>query len=87
MTSNDADADPVLAAISQLRTRDVDARRAHRLQVRCRAALTARKRAADAAAEADSGRWTLMAGPVLVAMWCAIYMVEIVRLAGVIYRL
>ena len=87
MTSNDVDDDPVLAAVSQLRARDVDARRAHRLQVRCRAALTAQKRAADAAAMGRSARWTLIAGPVLLAAWGAIYVIEVVRLAGVIYRL
>jgi hypothetical protein len=87
MTSKGVDGDPVLAALSQLRTQDVDTRRAHRLGVRCRAALTARKRAADADGGADSGRWTLIAGPVLLAVWCAIYVIEIVRLAGAIYRL
>ena len=85
MTPNVVDDDTVLAALGRLRTRDVDARRAHRLQVRCRAVLVAQTREADAGA--DSGRWTLMAGPVLLAVWCAIYVVEIVRIAGAIYRL
>jgi hypothetical protein len=87
MTPNVVDDDTVLAALGRLRTRDVDARRAHRLQVQCRAVLAARTRAADADAGADSGRWTLMAGPLLLAAWCAIYVVEIVRIAGAIYRL
>jgi hypothetical protein len=87
MTPNAVDDDPVLAALGQLRAQDVDARRAHRLQVRCRAALTARKRAADPAATVESARWTLIAGPALLAAWCAIYVIEIVRLAGAIYRL
>ena len=85
MTPNVVDDDPVLAALGQLCAGDVDARRAHRLQVQCRAVLAAQTREADAGA--DSGRWTLMAGPVLLAVWCAIYVVEIVRLAGVIYGL
>ena len=87
MTSNDVDDDVVLAALGALHTEDVGTRRAHRLQVRCRAALAAQKRAADVDAGVDSGRWTLVAGPVLLAAWCAIYLVEIVRLAGVIYGL
>ena len=85
MTS--VDDDPVLAALSELRTQDVDTRRAHRLHLRCRAALTAQKRAADASAGAASGRWARMAGPALLAAWCAIYTVEIVRLAWAIYGL
>jgi hypothetical protein len=87
MTPNDVGDDPVLAALGQLRAQDVGTRRAHRLHLRCRAALAAEKRAADAAAAADSARWTLVAGPVLLAAWCVIYLVEIVRLAGVIYGL
>jgi hypothetical protein len=87
MTSNDVDDDLVLEALGQLRTQDVDTRRAHRLHVRCRAALAAEKRAAYAAAAADSARWTLIAGPALLAAWCAVYVIEIVRLAGGIYRL
>jgi len=87
MTSNDVDDDPVLAALGQLRTQDVDTRRAHRLHVRCRAALAAQKRAADAGATVESARWTLIAGPALLAAWCAIYIIEIVRIAGAIYRL
>ena len=86
MTSNAVGDDPVLEALGQLCTQDVDTRRAHRLHVRCRAALAAQKRAADAAATVDSARWTLMAGPALLAAWCAIYVIEIVRLAGAIYR-
>ena len=86
MTSHDADDDPVLAALSELRPQDVDARRAHRLQIRCRAALAAQKRAADAAATVESAPWTLIAGPALLAAWCAIYAIEVVRLAGAIYR-
>ena len=87
MTSDVVDDDPVLAALSELGTQDVGTRRAHALQVRCRAALAAQKRAADTVAAAGSARWTLVVGPVLLAAWCAVYLIEVVRLAGVIYRL
>jgi hypothetical protein len=87
MTSNVVDDDPVLAALGQLHARDVDARRADRLQVRCRAALAAQKRGTDAAAAVGSARWTRVVGPVLLAAWCAIYVIEVVRLAGAIYKL
>ena len=87
MTSDGLDNDPVLAVLSELRTQDVDMRRAHALQVRCRAALAEQKRAADAATTAGSVRWMAVVGPALLAAWCAIYVVEIVRLAGVIYGL
>jgi hypothetical protein len=86
MTSNVADDDPVLAALGKLRAQDVDTRRAHRLHARCRAALAAQTRAADAAAPVDAARWVLVAGPALLAAWCATYAVEIVRLAWAIYR-
>ena len=86
MTSDDLDDDRILAALSELGAQDVGTRRAHRLQGRCRAMLAAQKRAADAAARTDSWRWTLTVGPVLLAGWCAIYVIEIVRLAGTIYR-
>jgi hypothetical protein len=84
MTSDDVQDDPVLAALSQLPTQDVDRRRAHRLQVRCRAALAARKRAADEAATVDSARWRFT-GPALLVAWCAIYVIEIVRHAAAVY--
>jgi hypothetical protein len=87
MTSDVVDDDPVLAALSELGTQDVGTRRAHALQIRCRAALAGQKRAADAAATEDAVRWTLIAGPALLAAWCAIYVIEVVRLAGVIYGL
>jgi hypothetical protein len=87
MTSNVVDDDPVLAALGQLCRQDVGTRRAHALQVRCRAALAAQTRAADAAAGVESWRWTRTIGPVLLTGWCAIYVIEIVRLAGAIYGL
>lgn len=87
MTSNDVDDDAVLVALGQLSLQDIDARRARRLHARCRAELARRKRAAGGAAAGDSARWTRMAGPVLLVVWCAIYVIEIVRLAGAIYRL
>lgn len=87
MTPNDVDDDPVLAALRQLSIQDIDARRAHRLHARCRAALGARERAPGAPAAGDSARWMRLAGPVLLAVWCAIYVIEVVRLAEAIYRL
>ncbi len=87
MTANDVDDDRVLAALGQLSIQDVDARRADRLHARCRAALGAQERAVGAAAAGDSARWTNLAGLVVLAAWCAIYVIEVVRLAGTIYRL
>jgi hypothetical protein len=87
MTSDDVHDDPVLTALRQLPTQDVDRRRAHRLHVRCRAALAAGNRAADGAARVDSARWRLTAGPALLAAWCLIYVIEIVRFAVAIHGL
>ena len=87
MTSDDVRDDPVLAALSRLPAQDVDRRHAHRLRARCRAALAARTRAADEAATADSAPWRLIAGSALLATWCVVYVIEIVRHAMAIYRL
>ena len=51
------------------------------------AALDAGKRAADGAATVDSARWRLTAGPALLAAWCLIYVIEIVRHAAAVYGL
>ena len=87
MTSEDDQNDAVLAALSQLRGCDVDQLRAHRLRVRCRAAIVAERRAADATAAVDSGVWRRIVAPALLGAWCAIYVVEVVRRAAAIHGL
>jgi len=87
MTSDDAQNDPVLAAMSELHGYDVDQLRAHRLRVRCRAALVAERRAADAAATMDGAVWRRIVAPGLLGAWCAIYVVEVMRRAAAIYGL
>jgi hypothetical protein len=87
MTSDDARNDPVLAALSQLHGHDVDHLRAHRLRIRCRAALVAERRAADAGATMDGAVWRRVVAPALLGAWCAIYVVEVMRLAAAIYGL
>ena len=87
MRPDDVQDDPVLAALHDLGGWDVDTRRAHRLRSRCRAALAAEKRGSAAPAKGDSARWTDFMGPALLAAWCAIYVVEIVRHAAAVYGL
>ncbi len=87
MTPDDAQRDPVLAALGQLRGLDVDELRAHRLRVRCRAALVAERRAADAAGTTDDTVWSRIVAPGLLGAWCAIYLVEVMRCAAAIYGL
>ncbi len=87
MTSNDAQDDPVLAALSQLPGYDVDQLRAHRLRIRCRAAFVTERRAADATAMMDDAVWRRVVAPALLGAWCAIYVVEVVRCAAAIYGL
>ncbi len=87
MMSDDVQADPVLTALSQLPTQDVDRRRADRLHVRCRAALEARKRAVDEAASVDPSRWMLTLGLTPLAAWSLVYVIEIVRHAAAMYGL
>ena len=84
MTSHDDDGDAVLAALNDLPARDVDTRHARSLGIRCRAVLEAQARAA---AETGAARWTRGAGLVLLAAWCTIYAVEIVRRGAAIWGL
>ncbi len=87
MTSEDAQNDPVLAALGQLRGYDVDELRAHRLRVRCRAAFAAERAAADEAAPVDGGVWRRIVAPGLLGAWCAIYLIEVMHCAAAIYGL
>ncbi len=87
MTPDDAQSDPILAVLGQLRGYDVDELRADRLRVRCRAAFVAERRAADAAGPMDGTVWSRMVAPGLLGAWCAIYLVEIMRCAAAIYGL
>ncbi len=87
MTADDAQSDPVLAALRQLRGYDVDELRAHRLRARCRAAFVAERRAADAAGTMEGTVWSRIVAPGLLGAWCAIYLVEVMRCAAAIYGL
>jgi hypothetical protein len=88
MSHEDIGRDPVLAALRDLPAHDVDDIRAHRLRRRCRAALTTRPptRTAIAARDLASLPWRRLLGPALVAMWGALYVIETLRQAMVIYR-
>ena len=79
MTSNDDHRDVDLAALNDLPVWDVNARRAQSLGARCRAVLAAQTRANSAAANADAARWARVTGVTLLAVWCAIYGIAIVR--------
>jgi hypothetical protein len=79
MTSNEDRSDAVLAALNDLPVWDVDERRAQSLGVQCRAVLATQKRAPAIAAHAGFGRWTHVTGRALLAIWCAVYVIEIVR--------
>ena len=87
MTPDDAQSDPVLAALGQLRGYDVDPLRAHRLRVRYRAAFVAARRPAQAAGTVDGTVWSRIVAPALLGAWCAIYLVEVMRCAAAIYGL
>ena len=79
MTAHDDDGDAALAALNDLPVRDVDTRRARSLATRCRAVLAAQTRTTAAAADPGGARWIQSAGLALLAIWCAIYVIEIVR--------
>ncbi len=87
MTPDDAQSDPVLAALGQLRGYDVDPLRAHSLRVRYRAAFVEERRAANAAGTMDGTVWSRIVAPGLLGAWCAIYLVEVMRCAAALYRL
>ena len=87
MTSHDDHIDEVLAALNDLPAWDVEERRARDLGVRCRAVLATQTIAAARAANPDAARWTHATGLALLAIWCAIYVVEIVRRAAAVWGL
>ena len=87
MRPDDAQSDPVLAALGQLRGYDVDQLRARRLRVRCRAAFAAERRPADAAGTMDGTVWSRVVAPGLLGAWCAVYLVEVMHCAAAIYGL
>jgi hypothetical protein len=87
MTSDDDYSDAVLAALNDLPVRDVDERRAQRLGARCRAVLATQTRLTAAAANAGAARWTHATGIALLAIWCAIYVIEIVRRGAAVWGL
>lgn len=81
MTSNDRrNGDPVFAAIAGLRPYDVGSRRASRLRGRCHAALHAQ----EDRRERDVSVWKRVVGPALAGVWCAVYLVEVIRRAAMI---
>ncbi len=85
MMPDDVQTDPLLAALSELPTLDVNARRAQHLGARCRSALATPSRLAATTANAESAPWVLVAGPALLFVWCAIYVIEIARHAATVY--
>jgi hypothetical protein len=87
MTSHDAQNDPVLAALNQLHGYDVDQLRAHRLRVQCHAAFVEERRAANTAAMMDGAVWRRIVVPAILGVWCAFYVVEVMRHAATIYGL
>jgi hypothetical protein len=87
MTSNDDHRDVDLAALNDLPVWDVNARRAQSLGACCRAVLAAQTRANAAAANADAARWARATGVTLLAVWCAIYVIAIVRRGAEVWGL
>jgi hypothetical protein len=77
MTSDHGRDDEVLDAIAHLRRHDVGERHAARLRTRCHGRLRAQ--------EARLSSWKSAVGPALAGVWCAVYLVEVIRRAATIY--
>jgi hypothetical protein len=77
---DDPDDDPLLAAVGRLRTYDVHSRRAERVRMRFHAALRSQERR-----RLERRSWKRTIGPAIAAGWCAVYLLEVVRRAMVIY--
>lgn len=84
MTPTDIQADPLLAALSELRTYDLSPARARRLRARCQSRLT--MEAGDRPSPMDSERsvWP-RAVRMLACAWCVVYLLETIRRAAAIY--
>jgi hypothetical protein len=87
MMSDDVLEDPILGALGELRARDVGGARAHRLRMRCHAALRSQETRGSARPSRHTrpGKRLVMCG--LAAGWCAVYLFETIRRAAAIYGL
>ena len=83
MSANDNADDPALAALRELRQRDVSPARARRLRARCHQEL--RARGAEHKPAADSARLSPSAVRLLAAAWCVVYLWETLRRAAAAY--
>jgi hypothetical protein len=82
--NRDVGTDPVLGAMSALRTCDLAPSRSHRLRVRCHTLLRARGRDSAKASREVPGWWQTL-GPLLLGAWCVMYLMEALRLAMWVY--
>lgn len=77
--------DPMLAAIANLRPRDVSASHADRLRSRCHGVLEELRRQQSAKPKgARLSLWRVVV-PALASAWCAVYLCEILLRAAAIY--
>jgi hypothetical protein len=77
--------DPVLAAIANLRLRDVSVRHADRLRRRCHGVLENRRRQQSAEPALAGLSLRRVVVPALASAWCAVYLCEILLRAAAIY--
>jgi hypothetical protein len=85
VTVDDGEVDKCLAALEELRTWDVSARRALRLRRRCHALLQTPPRPRRSAGLTSGTLFRRVVAPAIGGVWCVAYLVEIIRVAAAIY--
>ena len=84
MTPNDLHADPVFAALRELRTYDVSPRRAQRLRAQCHRASKSREQAGKLPSTPPPGIWIRVTSA-LAAAWSVVYFLETIRRAVAVF--
>jgi hypothetical protein len=81
----DAENDPVLAAVANLRACDVSQRNVRRLRRQCHVMLQAASSTTASSGMADGGVFRRLVCPTLAGLWCVAYVIEILRRAAATY--
>jgi hypothetical protein len=84
MTPSDIQPDPLLAALSELRTYDLSPARAQRLRARCQNRLEMEAGERPSPNDREGSVWP-RAVRILACAWCVVYLLETIRRAAAIY--
>ena len=84
MSADHFQADPIMAALRELRSRDVSPVRAQRLRTRCLREFKRRETERKRPSTPTQGAWIRVTGAV-VGAWSVVYFLETIRLAAAVF--